>query len=148
MCILLALVSGLIVNVIKKSKNNYDYLEFNYKTEDSLFNIAVSNFRLKDSLFVMRVAKLDSQNGYSDVNNGKLIQGNNKKVIPASKSININSAAISELILLPGIGEKTAEAIIDYRKKHIKFNSLEEILNVKGIGVKKLNKIKMFICTK
>ena len=134
MCILLALVSGLIVNVIKKSKNNYDYLEFNYKTEDSLFNAAVSNSRLIDSLSTLR--------------GGKLIEGNNKKVIPASKSININSAPISELILLPGIGEKTAEAIIDYRKKHIKFNSLEEILNVKGIGVKKLNKIKMFICTK
>lgn len=148
MCILLALVSGLIVNVIKKSKNNNDYLEFNYKTEDSLFNAAVSNSRLKDSLLEIRGAKLDSQNGLSDINNGKLIKGNNKKVIPASKSININSAAISELILLPGIGEKTAKAIIDYRKKHIKFNSLEEILNVKGIGVKKLNKIKMFICTK
>ena len=134
MCILLALVAGLIVNVVKKSKNNYDYLEFNYKIEDSLFNAAVSNSRLIDSLSTLR--------------GGKLIEGNNKKVIPASKSININSAPISELILLPGIGEKTAEAIIDYRKKHIKFDSIEEILNVKGIGVKKLNKIKMFICTK
>ena len=75
MCILLALVSGLIVNVIKKSKNNNDYLEFNYKTEDSLFNAAVSNSRLKDSLLEIRGAKLDSQNGLSDINNGKLIKG-------------------------------------------------------------------------
>jgi competence protein ComEA len=144
--ILLALFAGLIVNAIKKSKNNNDYLEFNYKTEDSLFNAALSNFRLRDSLSLPKGNKIDQQQEVSDFNKGKVIQRNNKKVIPASKSININSAAISELILLPGIGQKTAEAIIEYRNKHIKFTSLDEILKVKGIGVKKLDKIKMFIC--
>jgi competence protein ComEA len=121
----------LIVNVIKKSKNNNDYLEFNYKTEDSLFNAALSNSVIKDSLSLIK---------------GNIIQGRNKKIIPASKIINMNSAPVSELVLLPGIGEKTAQAIIEYRKKHGKFNSIEEILNIKGIGIKKLDKIKMFIC--
>jgi len=145
--ILLALVCGLIVNVIKKSKNNNDYLEFNYKTEDSLFNAALSNSQITDSLIVHRGAKLNPKDDLSEIDNSGLFQGNNKKIIPARKSININSADISKLMLLPGIGEKTAEAIIYYRKKHIKFSSLKEILNVKGIGIKKLNKIKMFICT-
>ena len=42
---------------------------------------------------------------------------------------------------LPGIGEKTALAIIEYRNNK-KFNSIEEIMNVKGIGPKKFEKIK------
>jgi competence protein ComEA len=136
----------LIVNVIKKSKNNNDYLEFNYKTEDSLFNAALSNSRIKDSLSGQIGEKFDSQHRLSDLDEEKIDRRSNKKAIPASKIININSAPISELILLPGIGEKTAKAIIDYRKKHNKFNTLDEILNVKGIGVKKLKKIKMFVC--
>jgi len=129
--IILALIAGLIVNLIKKSKNNKDYLEFSYKTEDSLFNAALSNSVIKDSLSLHR---------------GNIVQAKNKKVIPASKIINMNSALVPELILLPGIGEKTAQAIIEYRKKHGKFSSIEEILNIKGIGIKKLDKIKMFIC--
>lgn len=132
--------------MIKKSKNNNNYLEFNYKTEDSLFNAALSNSRIKDSLSGQNGKKFDSHYGLSDLDEEKIEHGNSKKAIPASKTININSAPVSELILLPGIGEKTAEAIIDYRKKYIKFNTPDEILNVKGIGAKKLKKIKMFIC--
>jgi competence protein ComEA len=130
LCIIIALVAGLIVNFIKKSKNNNDYLEFNYKTEDSLYNAALSNSVIKDSL---------------SLNRRNIVQARNKKVIPVSKIINMNSAPVPELILLPGIGEKTAQAIIEYRKKHGKFSSIEEILNIKGIGIKKLDKIKMFI---
>ena len=47
--------------------------------------------------------------------------------------ININEASISELQELNGIGKSKAEAIIEYRKK-TKFKSIDEIMNVDGIG--------------
>lgn len=63
-------------------------------------------------------------------------------------SININTADISELIKLEGIGEKTAKKIIDYREKHGKFNSKQDIIRVSGIGDKKYKKIESYIYVK
>lgn len=59
--------------------------------------------------------------------------------------ININTATKEELNSLDGIGEKTAENIIKYRQFQ-KFNSIEEIMEVKGIGKSKFDKIKQNIC--
>lgn len=47
--------------------------------------------------------------------------------------INLNTAAVSELTTLPGIGESKAEAIIAYREEHNGFSSIEEIMNIAGI---------------
>ncbi len=69
-------------------------------------------------------------------------------VIPKLKEyqlISINSATISELCTLPGIGESTAEKIIEYRNNYGGFNSLEELKNISGIGEKKYEKIKELI---
>ena len=49
----------------------------------------------------------------------------------SSKIININVANISELTQLPGFGEKTAAALIDYRQKHGRIKFLNELLKVK-----------------
>jgi len=55
--------------------------------------------------------------------------------------ININTATKEELMSLPGIGNATAEAILEYRKEN-KFNEIDDIKNVKGIGDAKFEKIK------
>jgi comEA protein len=60
----------------------------------------------------------------------------------ATEKINLNSATVEQLQSLPGIGPVTAKSIVDYRTKAGKFNRLEEIINVKGIGEKKFQKIK------
>jgi len=54
---------------------------------------------------------------------------------------NINTATVEELSALKGIGESTAQKIVEYRKMH-KFSSVEEIMKVKGIGQKKFDSIK------
>lgn len=48
--------------------------------------------------------------------------------------ININTATLAELDTLPGIGPKTAQAILDYRQANGPFLSVEDLLEVKGIG--------------
>jgi len=56
--------------------------------------------------------------------------------------ININTSSEKELQRLKGIGPKIAKRIVEYRKKNGKFNRIEEIINIKGIGEKKFNIIK------
>ena len=48
--------------------------------------------------------------------------------------VNLNTANIEQLQQLHGIGQKKAEAIVDYRSKNGKFKTIEEIQQVKGIG--------------
>ena len=59
----------------------------------------------------------------------------------ALAQVNINTATKKELMMLPGIGESKAEAIIEYRKAN-KFKTIEDLKNVKGIGEKRFEKIK------
>lgn len=61
-------------------------------------------------------------------------------VIAADK-VDINTATQAQLEMLNGIGASTAAAIIHYREQHGAYHSVEELVNVKGIGEKKLSKL-------
>ena len=60
-------------------------------------------------------------------------------------TINLNTATIDQLMTLPGIGQKTAERILEYRTKSGGFKKIEELMNVKGIGEKSFLKIKPLV---
>ena len=65
---------------------------------------------------------------------------------PSSSSlVNINKASKEELMSLPGIGERKAEAIIKYRDSK-SFSNIEDIMNISGIKEAAFNKIKDKIC--
>lgn len=55
--------------------------------------------------------------------------------LPSSALININTAGAEELELLPGIGPALSAAIIEYRNTNGDFNTIEDIMNVKGISL-------------
>jgi len=57
-------------------------------------------------------------------------------------AIDINTATAEEFVKVKGIGEKKAQRIISYREEHGKFESVDELKNVKGIGEKIVNIIK------
>lgn len=61
--------------------------------------------------------------------------------------VNINTAGIRELSALPGIGEVLARRILDFRDKNGSFSRPEELLNVEGIGVGKLEEILDYVIT-
>ena len=77
--------------------------------------------------------------------NTQSIEDNNESDINVQEKININTATKDELTSLNGIGEATANKIINYRNKN-KFKEIEDIMNVPGIGEAKFNNIKDYIC--
>ena len=75
-----------------------------------------------------------------DISKGIIIS--NGTGTSSEEIININSASLSELQNINGIGEVKAQSIIDYREKKGGFKSIEDIKNVEGIGDKTFEKIK------
>lgn len=55
--------------------------------------------------------------------------------------VDLNRAEASELTRVPGIGAKTARAIVDYRRAHGPYRDFRDLLQIKGIGEKKLEKL-------
>lgn len=68
-----------------------------------------------------------------------------RKKPPHPPVLNLNTASLSQFQLLPGIGPKTAQRIVEYRKAHGPFQNPAQLTEVKGIGTKKLEKLKPFL---
>jgi len=61
---------------------------------------------------------------------------------PSTEKVNLNNATEDQLQTLPGVGPAMAKRIVEYRNKNGKFTKIEDILNVKGIGEKKFQRMK------
>lgn len=128
--VMVALLAAAVIGYI--IKNQTEAPEFTYSIGDT------ASERIKETI---------------SLQNELLGEGNNSSNSSAAESesqgvININTATKAELMTLAGIGEAKANAIIDYRNENGNFTSIEEIMNVSGIGEKIYDKIKNRITVK
>ncbi|HBT96189.1 MAG TPA: competence protein ComEA [Desulfobulbaceae bacterium] len=76
----------------------------------------------------------------------KVVAGQTGVREKVAQMLNLNSASADQLTQLPDIGPKTAKAIVDKRTElGGKFSSIDQLLDIKGIGAKTLEKIKPFL---
>ena len=66
---------------------------------------------------------------------------------PPLKPINLNTANSEELQQVPGIGPATADKILQMRKSYGAFKSVDDLLAIKGIGKKRLEKMRKYLTT-
>lgn len=132
-------ILGVILKTVGWRNEEPQRTNFDYSHLDSIF--------YSPKILESRIAEnnlFDSNQESSDFNKSNFdIQLKKQKL--SEKSINLNNASINQLAMLPGIGVKTAENIIDYRKLNGNFTQVDELLEVKGIGNSKLEKIKKYI---
>ena len=65
--------------------------------------------------------------------------------VEQDNKVNLNTANLSELQTVSGIGQKRAQDILDYREANGKFNSVDDLKNVSGVGAKTLEKLKEYV---
>ena len=103
---------------------------------------------VKNSNVVDTVVKVVEQECICpNIQNDGCINNQITDTIGENKLININTATLDELKSIPGIGEAKAQAIINYRKSKGKFEKIEDIQNVEGIGSKLYETIKIYLTT-
>jgi competence protein ComEA len=122
------LKSGSIVEDLIKQAGGYTALA----NQDSKLNLAR---KLKDEDYIY----VDKKQDLAAVSGGA--------AAPVSSNaedgkININSAGLSELDKIPGVGPVTAQKIIDYREKYGAFNSIEDLKKIGGMGDKTIDKFR------
>lgn len=142
-------ISGAIKNpgilTIDKEKRLYDAIEeLGGVTEEADLNRVNLALKLSDEQHYI-IPKIGEEIQVADnsAQGASTQESNNNQ----SKLININLATLEELDNLPGVGEATANKIINYREENSSFKSIEEIKNVNGIGDKKYEDLKDLICT-
>lgn len=64
---------------------------------------------------------------------------------PPLRPVNINTANAEELQLIPGIGPATAEKILQMRKSYGPFKSVDDLVAIRGIGKKRLDKMRKYL---
>jgi competence protein ComEA len=135
----LVFIIGLVYKTFFINHALAEYKNFDYTSQEKLFQ--QSGNQIPNDTASAGHKNIDYKQEVLDFNKDRFI----KKEFPAKKSININTAGIGDLIKLPGIGKQTAEKIIQLRNKKGSFKKLSELLEVKGIGSIKLNKIESYI---
>lgn len=115
-----------------KEGANTEQINLSKKVTDEMVIVIYSN---------EEVESMKKNNSYNNIDNANYVD--EYKINDTSDGkVSINTSTLEELMTLKGIGKSKAEAIIKYRNTVGLFNSIEEIMNVSGIGESIYKKIK------
>lgn len=146
--------NSIINDVIKlagglKSNASTKYINLSKKVSDEMVLMIYTNSEIsKMSNPTNQVCEVSTEDitkcdGTSIIVSSSTVSGDsNSSISGASAKISINNGTKEQLMTLSGVGESKALAIIEYRTKNNGFKSLEELMNVSGIGELAYNKIK------
>lgn len=132
---------GLSVSIVKEINDHGSVQKFDYSESDSLLSSIIES----DSKTKINDKKVDSEQELLDFSANDLDAKKGSENSLNGVKININEASVEQLIRLPGIGNKTANAILELRASIGRFSKPEDLLKVKGIGKTKLDRIKPLI---
>lgn len=122
---------------LQKIEDNADYSKRSF--DDLEDSNSKKNNKNGESDYGIESSESDESSESSKSNESREVSESNKS---GTLRININTATVDQLQSLKGIGPKTAARIIAHRKRVGGFNSLEDLLQIKGIGTKTLNKFR------
>lgn len=151
-CLLFYFLSNLNIQPSHQSSNQnnqYIYIEIekggNFPQVYQININSLSSAPLSPSILDSQI--VNGKKYYLDKNNKvyKTSQITPKHKIVLGIPLNINTAGLHDFMALPGIGQITAQRILDHRKSHGKFKDKQELMEVKGIGPKTYNRIEKYL---
>lgn len=151
-------------SVIETNSTEEDFIFVHIEGEVENPGLAKIQYGTRLYELIEKVGGATANADLSRINLSSIISDEQKIVIPAkiissesdespenqnteNSLVNINTANKEKLMTLSGVGESTAEKIIKYRENNGYFNTIEDIMNVQGIGESKFNNIKDDITT-
>jgi len=138
--------NSIIIDI--KDKNIGDGLYFTPPgmTANQLLNITGNNFKIEKDFFLEDGMKLIINSSSVKMVSAPVID--NSRRFALGKPIDLNLATKEDLLIIPGIGEKTAAKIMALRNKKGRFKNIEELMEIKGIKEKKLAGFKKYLSLK
>ncbi len=132
--------SLLVIVVLMTVLTAFLQQKYNYSQEE--YDAILAEFEKKSA--AIRKEQEKDLAKYSGQNNERKAEKNDPVTL-SPNLININTAGVDELQKLNGIGKTYAQRIVDYRTENGEFTTVEDLLNVRGIGKKRLEQIEKFV---